>query len=452
MHDGWYSRGPHGGSHASSWRLALAAIAGLLLALGTSLGAMANDGPLSIEIAGRLVEGEDAAKQIEVSWAVSGGAPPYAITIQVTDPRGESKVLAGEGAEGSQLIPIAAPEGGSVQIEVKATDQSGATVSGSTHVRILPGELKQPVPAPKGCSDFLFSTEEDFVTFGPLPPDGNPIISDGDLLGLECVVCARNRELLKAFDVAEDLGLDAVDVLSWDRSLIAFSTELDSPHGNFKAGDLLFTNGAIIPNSALLAAFGLSWIDLGLDAVHFVGKEESLVAFAAEALKMGRTYWEQPSALQGALRQYGLDIWFSTEGTERIPGRPPFLDGDLLSARDGTIVAANAVLLPASVPAGIPQRGVDFGLDAVTGNRDGKREGIRFSTEILHKGDLSFTDGDVLLIGNGILMRNGDLIRCFEPKAFELGLDALFINPSARLATGGDVGLPGIDEESSPET
>ena len=41
------------------------------------------------------------------------------------------------------------------------------------------------------CRDFAFSVEEDFVTHGPEPPDGNPIISDGDMLGLNCTVCAR---------------------------------------------------------------------------------------------------------------------------------------------------------------------------------------------------------------------------------------------------------------------
>ncbi len=187
----------------------------------------------------------------------------------------------------------------------------------------------------KYCHGVAFSTEEDFVTQGPEPADGNPIISDGDLLGPECVVCARNADLLKQFDVNEDLGLDAVDILSVERYLVAFSTELDSPHGNFGAGDLLFTNGAVIPNSALLAAFNLSQVDLGLDAVHFVGDIDQIVRFVDYAQKMGRDYWTRGGSLQAALRQYGIDIWFSTEGTSPVPQKPAFLDGDLLSARDG---------------------------------------------------------------------------------------------------------------------
>ncbi len=109
---------------------------------------------------------------------------------------------------------------------------------------------------------------------------------------------------------------------------------------------------------------------------------------------------------------------YGTEGTAPWPKEPKFLDGDFLSAATGTIVAANSDLLPHSVPAGIPERGVDFGLDAVT-----KGENIEFSTEILY--ELSLTDGDVLLQGDGVVLQNKDLINAFEPKAKELGLDAL---------------------------
>ena len=51
------------------------------------------------------------------------------------------------------------------------------------------------------CADLAFSTEEDFVTQGPEPPDGNPIVSDGDLLGPGCVICARNSDLMAPFDI-----------------------------------------------------------------------------------------------------------------------------------------------------------------------------------------------------------------------------------------------------------
>ena len=62
--------------------------------------------------------------------------------------------------------------------------------------------------------------------------------------------------------------------------------------------------------------------------------------------------------------------------------------------------------------------GVDFGHDAVT-----KGENIEFSMEILY--ELSLTDGDVLLQGDGVVLHNASLINAFELKVEELGLDAL---------------------------
>ncbi|MCK4826670.1 VWA domain-containing protein, partial [bacterium] len=58
--------------------------------------------------------------------------------------------------------------------------------------------------------DVFFSTEEDFVTQGPKPYDGNPIISDGDLLNAAGYVYMRNTKLLSELVEKEfDLGLDA---------------------------------------------------------------------------------------------------------------------------------------------------------------------------------------------------------------------------------------------------
>lgn len=272
----------------------------------------------------------------------------------------------------------------------------------------------------------FFSTEEDFVTQGSEPPDGNPIVSDGDLLNLAGHIYARNRELLGAFDVRDDLGLDAVDVIDVDDRFVAFSTELDHPNGLFTAGDLLATNGAILSNSALLAAFQIpSQLDLGLDAVHFLGKPEDIISFLRMVRDRGRHFWlDNPVTLSKSLEEYDIDIWFSTEGTPPPLEKPMFLDGDLLSAT-GTVVGHNTHLLPAVVPAGIPNRGVDFGLDAVNADREGHQSSIHFCTEILFEGEFSFTDGDVLEIGRGVVIRNAALTKVFKPRSEFLGLDAL---------------------------
>ena len=280
----------------------------------------------------------------------------------------------------------------------------------------------------------FFSTEEDFVTRGPKPPDGNPIISDGDLLNSVGSVYMRNSRLLTHWDMSIDLGLDAADVIDVRKGFVAFSTELDHPGGLFTAGDLLAINGAILPNAALLVKFDISRnLDLGLDTVHFMGKQAAIIRFLELVKKQGRNFWiENPEKLIGQLKEYGIDIWFSTEGTAPMKSpkekEPRFLDGDLLSVADGTIVGRNAWLLPPSVPAGILDRGVDFGLDAYTSptrEYETAREDGYFSTEILFEGEPRFTDGDVLRFGNGVVATNDVLVNPFEPMANFLGLDAL---------------------------
>jgi hypothetical protein len=290
------------------------------------------------------------------------------------------------------------------------------------------------------CKDLAFSTSEDFVTRGPVPPDGNSIISEGDLLGGNCTICARNADLLAEFDVNpnHDLGLDAVDVIDVEGFLVAFSTELDSSNsGQFMAGDLLVTKGSIlssviiIPNQALTFAFGQGAIqvDLGLDAVHFIGSQESVIGFLEAAARYTRDQWlnPEPGLLVSLLSQFEIDIWFSTEGTPGPVGRPLFLDGDVLSVVSGTVVAGNNHVLPSTVPGGIPDRGVDFGLDALTSVRTGEIIFIHFSTELLYANATTFSDGDVLLYDNGLVYTNPDLVGCFEPRANMLGLDALYL-------------------------
>lgn len=281
--------------------------------------------------------------------------------------------------------------------------------------------------------EVFFSTEEEFITRGSMPPDGNRIISDGDLLNSAGTVYMRNQKLLIAFRVRLDLGLDAAAVIDAEQGFVAFSTELDHPDGLFTAGDLLATNGAILPNSALLVAFNIPReLDLGLDAVHFKGKRENIIGFLEMVKERKREFWlEAPERLIGQLERFRVDIWFSTKGTAPPLEKPRFLDGDLLSAATGTIILSNADALPPAVPAGIPHRGVDFGMNAVALLYDPveKIDRLLFSTEIIGFPPPAFSDGDVLLKGDGIVFHNLDLIAAFEPSAKNLGLDALAFPP-----------------------
>lgn len=171
-----------------------------------------------------------------------------------------------------------------------------------------PGELTH-------CRTAAFSTEEDFMMRGREPADGNPYVSDGDLLSPDGFICARNADLTRVFSPTgapiQDLGLDAVDVLDADQYIVAFSTELDAPNGAFTSGDLLITfggAGAVIPNLALVAAFGVKY-DIGLDEVKFVGVQDKIMSFLDFARGKSRGFWlEQPALLQQELKRYQIDI------------------------------------------------------------------------------------------------------------------------------------------------
>lgn len=294
------------------------------------------------------------------------------------------------------------------------------------------------------CSEFGFSTEEDFISH-VAQPDGNSRVSDGDLLSRDGQVCARNRELLAAWDIPVDLGLDALDIIDANEGLVVFSTELDDPKGRFGAGDLLATNGAVIPNKALLQRFQVSH-NLGLDGLQLEGAIPNIKAFLKLAADKGRNFWLDGGILSQELIRYKVDVLFTTEGQELKAAVFPIYDGDLLSAASGTIVFNQPQLHAPGVPAGIASKGIDFGLDGIALPRlKLDRERTYFSTEILFRKDPKFTDGDVLLLGNGVKIKNGELVTPFEPKARFLGLDALSIafpddNPPA---TGG-----GADEST----
>ena len=310
-----------------------------------------------------------------------------------------------------------------------------STLLVTTRVTQVRGQGNFPL---EECARVAFSTEEDFMMGRGEAYDGSPYVSDGDLLSMNGQVCARNADLLQRFDIRVDLGLDGVDILDIDKRLVAFSTELDSPFGNFTAGDLLVTNGIIIPNAALVMPFGFDY-NVGLDELKFMGESEAILRFIDAASQIPPDGWVG-GRLQEMLKEFGIDIWFTIEGS-RFDFEKPILDGDLLSA-SGSIIATNRDLLDAAVPAGLPQDGVDFGLDAFAVQRQAifderpQSRIIYFSTEILYRskpaptgapGGPSFNDGDVLRQKDGIVLHNETLIQNFFPRADFLGLDALWV-------------------------
>lgn len=277
-------------------------------------------------------------------------------------------------------------------------------------------------------SNVYFSTEEEFMA---KTPNGLVKVSDGDLLDWHGNVVMTNAQLLKIFQVGDDIGLDAIDVIDTktDPMLVAFSTELDSPYGQFDAGDLLTNQGAIIPNEALLAGFNLpKGLNLGLDAVQVIGKKEMIIDFFKYITSIGPDQLiANPQILPEILTKYQIDILFSTEGTGPVSMTArTFIDGDLISAKSGAVIVANSTLLPSPIPAGIPSRGVDYGLDSVICPRNlSNKSDIFFSTEILNTKP-AFTDGDIMQCNNSVVIAdNWVLIRNFNPPTGFLGLDGL---------------------------
>ena len=156
------------------------------------------------------------------------------------------------------------------------------------------------------CTGLWFSTEEDFVATKQKIPDGQ-VVSDGDLLEFDFAtggarICARNQDLLRRFDIQRfDHGPDALDRIDIDEQTViaAFSTESDSMHTQFSDGDLLFTNGFIVPNAALLAKFGIPRnFDMGLDAVEIEGSPQAqreliakLAGIDPNSFSITRAFW-----------------------------------------------------------------------------------------------------------------------------------------------------------------
>lgn len=276
------------------------------------------------------------------------------------------------------------------------------------------------------CKDFGFSTEEDFIAAAK-QPDGVQLVSDGDLLSKDGIVCARNQELLRRWEITVDLGLDALDIIDVEERLIVFSTEIDDPKGRFSAGDLLATNGAVISNKALLTRFQVGR-DLGLDGLQLTGEIPSIKGFLKLVAEKGRDHWLDGGLLVEELIRYKVDVLFTTEGQELKAAAKPIFDGDLLSAQTGTIIFNQPQLHVAGIPAGVPQKGVDFGLDGIALPRlQLDRDRTFFSTEILFRREPKFNDGDMLKLAAGVKVPNSDLIGNFGPKAKFLGLDALHI-------------------------
>ena len=73
---------------------------------------------------------------VAVSWKITGGTPPYALSITVTGPDGAVISQGGEAIEGEESFELAYPNGGTATVSVAVKDAAGASASGMASVTL----------------------------------------------------------------------------------------------------------------------------------------------------------------------------------------------------------------------------------------------------------------------------------------------------------------------------
>jgi len=91
---------------------------------------------LSIDVSADVIPPSvpEASHGLEVSWKVTGGTPPYEVTIEITGPDGATEVHGVEALEGRRKFDLAYPSGGAVSVDVKAKDSAGSSASAMSSV------------------------------------------------------------------------------------------------------------------------------------------------------------------------------------------------------------------------------------------------------------------------------------------------------------------------------
>jgi len=91
---------------------------------------------LSIEVSADAVppSGAGSSHGLEVSWKVTGGTPPYEVTIEITGPDGATEVHGVEALAGTRKFDLAYPSGGAVSVKVNVKDSGGSSASGMSSV------------------------------------------------------------------------------------------------------------------------------------------------------------------------------------------------------------------------------------------------------------------------------------------------------------------------------
>jgi hypothetical protein len=71
---------------------------------------------------------EHRSHEVEVSWHVTGGTPSFRVTIEIEGPDGILATHETSDPDGSQVLDVDLPGGGSVSVVVTVRDASGMIV------------------------------------------------------------------------------------------------------------------------------------------------------------------------------------------------------------------------------------------------------------------------------------------------------------------------------------
>ncbi|MFC2077869.1 hypothetical protein ACFLTM_03585 [Candidatus Bipolaricaulota bacterium] len=97
-------------------------------------------GPLSLQLSASAssTPGADHSHILTVSWEISGGTPPYRLTISITGPDGNTMVESDEVLKGTREFELTYPDGGAVRVTAEVEDASGSVASGTAGASLSP--------------------------------------------------------------------------------------------------------------------------------------------------------------------------------------------------------------------------------------------------------------------------------------------------------------------------
>jgi hypothetical protein len=95
-------------------------------------------GPLSVSVSASASAVSQATHThvVSVSWKISGGTPPYTLSVTLTGPDGAAIAKGGEAPEGEERFELTYPDGGTATVSVEVRDAAGASASGTARVTL----------------------------------------------------------------------------------------------------------------------------------------------------------------------------------------------------------------------------------------------------------------------------------------------------------------------------